>query len=174
MLSRTNALLIAAFITTVAAVPIVAATHDSSDGDKVAFSSDRGGFGVDDPDAECFVNVAPGGVQTCSDGWKQQAGEFGGDWHTTFHPDTLGFVDSSVGRLELDIRDDTGAVVFERECVWFGPASLSGTGGLCAIDYNAGDHSVGEPGNWTMVFTARLDAGLSTEAHAQFGLHSPS
>lgn len=174
MLSRTNALLIAAFVTTVAAIPLVAATHDSSDGPLVAFSSDRGGFGVDGPDAECFVNVQPGGVATCADGWTQEAGEFGGDWHTTFHPDTLGTVDTSFGRVELDIRDDTGAVVFERECLWFGPASLSGTGGLCSIAYNAGDHSVGEPGDWTMELTARLDAGLSSEAHAQFGLHSPS
>lgn len=165
-------ILIAAFMTTVAAVPIVAATHDSSDADKVAFSSDRGGFGVDDPDAECTVHVPAGGTADCSDTWNQQAGEFGGDWHTTFHPDVLDFVDTSIGRIDLTIQDDVGETVFERSCVWFGPASLSGIGGLCTISYNAGNHSVGEPGTWKMTMRAYLDGSvLSSDAHAQFGLH---
>lgn len=172
MPSRTASILIVVAVAAVAAAPIVAGTHESSDsGDLVVFSSDRGDFGVDDPDAECFVDVAPGSTESCVREWNQSAGEFGGDWHTTFHADVLNVVDTSVGRLELTIRDDTGQSVFERACVWFGPAALSGTGGLCSISYNAGNHSVGQAGNWTMEFSARLDAGLSTEAHAQFGLH---
>lgn len=167
-------ILIAAFMTTVAAVPIVAATHEDSDGDKVAFWRDaeaRREFEVDNPDAECRFVVPGGGTAACTDTWNQQAGEYKGDWHTVFHPDVLGFVDTSIGRIDMKIKDDVGETVFSRSCVWFGPASLSGTGGLCSISYHGGNHSVGEPGEWTMVVRAYLDGSvLSSEAHAQFGL----